>query len=104
MQEIDAMDNVHTIPFGQCEANHVVLRSGKLIHMRHVEGQQAEEAHPGLLPLCVQVEVKVPQPPVTHAGPQLQGRPQKDFEQRPLHNSPLLQLCLASWVPCCVFH
>jgi len=70
----------------------------------HVEGQPAEEAYPGLLPLCVQAEVKVPQPPVAHAGPQLQGRPQKNFEQRPLHNSPLLQLCLASWVPCCVFH
>lgn len=30
-------------------------------------------AHPGLLLVCVLVEVKVPDPPVAHAGPQLEG-------------------------------
>lgn len=60
---------------------------------------QTTKAHPGLLLLCVLVQVKVPDPPVPYTSPQLQGAAQEGLVQSALYRAPLLHLGLHHGVP-----
>lgn len=63
-----------------------------------------DEAHPRLLLLGIEVQIEMPDEPVTHRCPQLQRGPQEGSENFPGDWIPGLGLICHDWVPGSVVH
>ena len=61
-------------------------------------------AHSGLLARGVEAEVEVPDEPVAHGGPQLEGGAQHAADDALLQGAPLVDDLLLYGVPGCVLH